>query len=136
MRRWHQTNKRTSRVEIIPMIDVMMFLLVFFVLISVNVLPASGISLVLPASDSAADLERRRVLTVSVAADDSIHFNGEPVPATELGARLSAFRQANPQAQAVLQADASARMQSLVGAMDALRLSGYEAFAIATKRPR
>ena len=136
MRRWHQTNKRASRVEIIPMIDVMMFLLVFFVLISVNVLPASGISLVLPASDSAADLERRRVLTVSVAADDLIHFNGEPVPATELGARLSAFRQANPQAQAVLQADASARMQSLVGAMDALRLSGYEAFSIATKSPK
>jgi len=136
MRRWHQTNKRASRVEIIPMIDVMMFLLVFFVLISVNVIPASGISLVLPASDSAAHLERRRVLTVSVAADDLIHFNGEPVPATELGARLSAFRQANPQAQAVLQADASARMQSLVGAMDALRLSGYEAFSIATKRPK
>ena len=42
MRSWPEKKERRARIEIIPMIDVMMFLLVFFVLISLNVLPALG----------------------------------------------------------------------------------------------
>ncbi|MEI6469787.1 MAG: biopolymer transporter ExbD, partial [Betaproteobacteria bacterium] len=34
---------KKARIEVIPMIDVMMFLLVFFVLISINVIPAGGL---------------------------------------------------------------------------------------------
>ena len=40
MRRWDDEGSARVRIEIIPMIDVMMFLLVFFVLISINVIPA------------------------------------------------------------------------------------------------
>ena len=40
MRSWPLRTRKASRIEIIPMIDVMMFLLVFFVLISINALPA------------------------------------------------------------------------------------------------
>ncbi|MFX8708186.1 biopolymer transporter ExbD, partial [Acinetobacter baumannii] len=36
MRAWPEKKKRSARIEIIPMIDVMMFLLVFFVLLSIN----------------------------------------------------------------------------------------------------
>ena len=43
MRTWPQRLRKPSRIEIIPMIDVMMFLLVFFVLISINALPALGL---------------------------------------------------------------------------------------------
>lgn len=43
---------KKARIEIIPMIDVMMFLLVFFVLISLNVIPALGIKTSLPARRS------------------------------------------------------------------------------------
>ena len=43
MRRWHQDKKARVRIEIIPMIDVMMFLLVFFVLISIDVIHAFGV---------------------------------------------------------------------------------------------
>ena len=39
---------KKARIEVIPMIDVMMFLLVFFVLISINVIPAGGLKVALP----------------------------------------------------------------------------------------
>ena len=39
MRNWPARPRKAPRIEIIPMIDVMMFLLVFFVLISLNSLP-------------------------------------------------------------------------------------------------
>ncbi|HQT43882.1 MAG TPA: biopolymer transporter ExbD, partial [Halothiobacillus sp.] len=50
MRRWQETPPNKARIEIIPMIDVMMFLLIFFVLISLNVIPAQGIKTQLPKS--------------------------------------------------------------------------------------
>ena len=50
MRRWQDTPPKKARIEIIPMIDVMMFLLVFFVLISLNVIPAQGLKTSLPKS--------------------------------------------------------------------------------------
>jgi hypothetical protein len=37
MRTWDEPKKRKAHIELIPMIDVMMFLLVFFVLVSLNV---------------------------------------------------------------------------------------------------
>jgi len=48
MRSWPARVRKASRIEIIPMIDVMMFLLVFFVLISINALPALGLKVALP----------------------------------------------------------------------------------------
>ena len=48
MRNWPERKRSRARIEIIPMIDVMMFLLVFFVLISTNVLPALGLRVALP----------------------------------------------------------------------------------------
>ena len=50
MRRWDDGDSARARIEIIPMIDVMMFLLVFFVLISINVIPALGLKTTLPNS--------------------------------------------------------------------------------------
>lgn len=49
-----EPKKRHARIEIIPMIDVMMFLLVFFVLISLNVIPSQGLNTDLPQSKTAA----------------------------------------------------------------------------------
>ncbi|MDA8114755.1 MAG: biopolymer transporter ExbD, partial [Acidithiobacillus sp.] len=39
---------RKGRIEIIPMIDIMLFLLVFFIMITLRMIPASGISTRLP----------------------------------------------------------------------------------------
>ena len=47
---WQDEPRKKARIEIVPMIDVMMFLLVFFVLISLHVIPALGIKTQLPTS--------------------------------------------------------------------------------------
>ncbi|RMR10440.1 TonB system transport protein [Pseudomonas syringae pv. primulae] len=52
MRTWDEPKKRKAHIELIPMIDVMMFLLVFFVLVSLNVIPALGMKTQLPSASS------------------------------------------------------------------------------------
>jgi len=67
MRAWPQRARKSVRIEIIPMIDVMMFLLVFFVLISINVLPALGLKVALPHS---------ALCEVAGRHDDHVHSGG------------------------------------------------------------
>ena len=66
MRQWPERRERRARIEIIPMIDVMMFLLVFFVLISVNVLPALGLKITPPSSARPDKVVERTRLTVGI----------------------------------------------------------------------
>ncbi len=56
MRTWDEPKKRKAHIELIPMIDVMMFLLVFFVLVSLNVIPALGMKTQLPSASSSQQL--------------------------------------------------------------------------------
>ena len=68
MRSWPTRARKRSRIEVIPMIDVMMFLLVFFVLISLNALPALGLRVALPYSSKPAHLEMTRRVTLTLTA--------------------------------------------------------------------
>ncbi len=50
---------RKARIEIIPMIDVMLFLLVFFIIVTLNMIPDAGVNLQLPYC-----LRRRRICRI------------------------------------------------------------------------
>ena len=90
MRTWPVNSRKKSRIEIIPMIDVMMFLLVFFVLISLNVIPAMGIKTQLPASSQAQSLKSpTRQVVVTLGKDGKVVVNGQTV---ELGDVLPAVK--------------------------------------------
>ena len=79
MRRFPNQPRKRTRIEIIPMIDVMMFLLVFFVLISINVIPALGLKMKLPQSSQAREDHppKRVILGISSQGDfllDGVEF--------------------------------------------------------------
>jgi len=74
MRTWPARSRKSVRIEIIPMIDVMMFLLVFFVLISIHVLPALGLKVALPHSASPARIDELKRVTVTMTSEGSIYL--------------------------------------------------------------
>ena len=85
MRHWQQTQRKKARIEIIPMIDVMMFLLVFFVLISVNVIPALGIKTQQPSSSQVQQLKTKDVqVVVTLGKEDTIQVDGKNIQLKEL----------------------------------------------------
>src|ERR1035437_5210444 len=85
MRSSSRAPKRKGRIEIIPMIDVMMVLLVFFELISVNVIPALGIKTHLPNSSQAQSLATPvKQVVVSIGLDEHIVVDGAAVTLTNL----------------------------------------------------
>ena len=134
MRRWSESPRKASRIEIIPMIDVMMFLLVFFVLVSINVIPATGLKTVLPKSSRTQEIKARRNAIVTLANTGELQLDGRPVTIVDLPRRLKALQKPEEKLFVVINGDQSTQLQLLVDVMDALKAAGFEAFSIATKR--
>jgi biopolymer transport protein ExbD len=120
MRTWPVRPRRAPRIEIIPMIDVMMFLLVFFVLISLNALPALGLRVALPFSTNASHLDLPRRITLTLTADGDVYLDGEKVNLVDLTTRLQ-FLARNSKLTVIIAGDKSTQLQPLVHVLDALK---------------
>ncbi|NWH07583.1 MAG: biopolymer transporter ExbD [Alphaproteobacteria bacterium] len=135
MRRWDDERQERARVEIIPMIDVMMFLLVFFVLISINVIPALGLRTMLPQAAAPDDLEERKRVVITLAADGTIQLDGATVSLELLPTLLKQRRDEEGKDLSVtINGDQGATLQSLVSVFDVLKANGFSSVAIATER--
>lgn len=134
MRRWGENKKNRVRIEIIPMIDVMMFLLVFFVLISIDVIPAFGVKTRLPSSSSAGTNTARHNAVVSLGRGGELQLDGIEVSSAELAPRLIAIRQNHPQAAVIINGDQAVELQRVIEVMDRIRAAGFSAISIAAKK--
>ncbi len=114
------------------MIDVMMFLLVFFVLISIHVLPALGLKVALPHSSVASRLDEVRHLTVTLTADGGIYLDGNRTTVENLPEQLRNLS-AQSKLAVLIAGDEHSPLQLLVDVLGALQRSGIAATAITTK---
>ena len=127
--RYFETRK--ARIEIIPMIDIMLFLLVFFIMVLLRMIPGSGISSQLPNSHTAEQLPHPKVV-VTLLVDGSVQIGTEAVTLDELTTRLAA--NPNPGTTEVTIAGAAGvSLQNLLFVMDAVRKAGVSAVGIAAR---
>ena len=117
------------RVEVIPMIDIMMFLLVFFIVISLNMIAGSGVQMEIPGSKTTQQL-KVSTLTVGVTKDNKVVVSGKPVTSEELTAQLTALKKDGP-VDVVLAGDKDVPLQTLLGVMDTIRGAGISSVGIA-----
>ncbi|KAF3996580.1 ExbD/TolR family protein [Glaciimonas immobilis] len=134
MRSWDEPKKRKARVEIIPMIDVMMFLLVFFVLISLNVIPALGLKTHLPSSNSSQELKPQNKAVITLGLHDALQVDGIAIQMGELVARLNSSKKSGEQLNVIVNSDRGVEVQRLVDVMDILKQNGFESISIATRK--
>jgi biopolymer transport protein ExbD len=135
MSRWPDTPRKKSRIEIIPMIDVMMFLLVFFVLISLNVIPALGLKTKLPQSSQAKDERPPLRVIVTLPKVEGIQVDGENTALGVLADKLEAKRKASGRTLSVLiNGDESVELQRLIDVMDVLKARGFDSLSIAARK--
>ena len=125
------THPPTS-INIAPLVDVV-FLLVIFFAVSTTFLETAGLQLELPSSSSTAPRESREV-TVFLAEDGTLSFEGEILDTEQLGARLRAALESSERKLVVLRADRGARHGEVVSVMDVIRESGAEDLTLDAKR--
>jgi len=132
MRAWPTRPYKPVRIQIIPMVDVMMFLLVFFVLISIHVLPALGLKVALPHSSVATKLDEVRRVTLTLTADSGIYLDGNATTVADLPDQLRNLS-AQSKVAVIIAGDERSQLQLLVDVLGALQRSGIAATSITTK---
>ena len=134
MRQWQQTQRKKARIEIIPMIDVMMFLLVFFVLISVNVIPALGVKTQQPSSSQTQPLKTKDVqVIVTLSKENAIQVDGRNVELSELTRAIKQKANGSDQISIIVNSDKGAEVQTLIDVMDEVKKSGLSKISLAAR---
>mgnify|MGYP004723055691 FL=1 len=134
MRSWNESKKNKAHIELIPMIDVMMFLLVFFVLISLNVIPSQGMKTQLPGAASAQQIKPQKRAIVTLGESNRLELDGESVSLDALVTRLKAGQASNDPTAIILNSDKSVPVERLVAVMDSLRQVGFTSISISTRK--
>jgi len=121
-----------ARIEIIPMIDVIFFLLVFFMVSTLSMTISRGLPVNLPtAATSQKDI--RDNVSLTVTQDGKMFLNKEPVTLQDMGARVRAALVSDPRLAVVINADGHVLHSTVVDILDELRQAGVSGLAIAVK---
>ena len=131
--------KRTPRIEIIPMVDVMFLLLVFYILSTIAMTVERGIPVSLPSAQSSESTKVEET-TITVNAKGEVYLNRDPVELDSLGTAVESLAAGQPgglahlrEGYVVLNIDMNAPYRTMVRVMDQLRLLGISNFSIATE---
>ena len=123
---------KKARIEIIPMIDTMFFLLVFFMMATLTMTKAESLPVNLPQASGVQDTQQQ-VVTLTLTKDDKLFYNKEPLGSVaEVAVRLVNQSQTN-QVAVVINADRSVEHGRVVELMDAIRRSGITRIAVAVE---
>ncbi|MDA8391143.1 MAG: biopolymer transporter ExbD [Gammaproteobacteria bacterium] len=126
--RYFETRK--GRIELIPMIDVMFFLLVFFMILTLRMIPDEGMHMALPQSTTAKTLPRPKIL-IDVAHNGALRLRGVAVSHAVLEADLTAAAARKP--EVTIAAAKNVPFQDFVQIMDICRKAGITGVGIATE---
>ena len=120
---------------IIPMIDIIFFLLVFFMMSMLTMVTQKTIALNLPKT-TVAKVDTTKTVPVSVTKDGKIYVEQDQVRLEELSARLSTMKTGDEKLTVVLRGDTDVNYGAVVSVMDVIRLSGIERVSMATDGKR
>ncbi len=126
------TTQKKARIEIIPMIDTMFFLLVFFMIATLSMTIQHGMPVNLPTADSATDKVPDQI-SLTLTHEGTLYYNKDRIELSELEIRLTSLRQIDSDPSVVINADEQVPHGRVIKVMDIIRLAGIPNMAIATK---
>ena len=124
---------KKARLEIIPMIDTMFFLLVFFMLASLTMTNQQSLPVQLPQAQGLAATASQRV-TLTLTRDNSLCYNQEPLASPQEA--LQRLQSQTPPPAVLLNADRSISHGQVVEFLDSLRRQGISKVAVAVTEGR
>lgn len=128
------TLKKKSSINIIPMVDVIFFLLVFFMLFTTFRTNPMGIDMQLPTAVTATNQSEMNFI-VEIDADGSYYFEGESLTLSQIISEAEVRNQDNEgQLTIIISADKETRYDNVVSLIDQMRNAGIYRLALAAEK--
>lgn len=125
--------KKRVRIEIIPLIDIVFFLLATFAMVSLSMVKNESVPVHLPSAKSSVAQDTQDGITVTVKENGDLLLNKDPVSFFELSQRLKQRAQGNPDIRVLINGDEKAYFGKAISVLDQVRLLGITKVSIRTR---
>lgn len=122
-----------NEINVTPMIDVMMVLLIIFILLTTAAV--QGIKVDLPSASSAKTLEAQKSRVIAVADDGTISIDAIPVSLSELENELRRSIASTPDLAVILRGDRAVQYDKVMQVLDLCSKVGVPSLGMASTRP-
>lgn len=123
-----QTSKKV-RIEMLPLIDIVFLLLVFFIYAMLSMAVHRGLPVLLPSSVSA-NIDKELILSVTVKSDGTLYVDKEQVSLNDLASFLKTKSAPEKEVGILLFADRSLSYQNLFQVLDQIKMAGIHRISL------
>ncbi|MEZ0216027.1 MAG: ExbD/TolR family protein [Rariglobus sp.] len=128
------TPPKRARIEIIPLIDVIFFLLATFVLFTLSLNKSGGLPVTLPSAETGqARNAAEGAVTLTISADGTLAWDKESVTLDQFISRLQAYKASATDPRVLINGDESARFSQARYVIDEVRKAGISRILIETR---
>ncbi len=129
---------KSARIEIIPLIDIIFFLLATFIMVSLSMSKNQGVQVALPGASTAQSLgdqsEMEKAATISVTEKGEIFFNKEKIQVSQLPLKLQTYKMTAKDPKIIVNSDGGADFKHVVAVLDEARKIGIAKVGINTDK--
>jgi len=130
--------RKRARIEIIPLIDIIFFLLATFIMVSLSMSKNQGVNVQLPTASTAASLgdqqELDKAVTLSIDGKGDVFYNKEKITIAQLPLRLQTLKSTSKDPKVIINGDAKAQFDTVVAVLNAVRTIGIGKVGINTDK--
>jgi len=124
-----------ARIEIIPLIDIMFFLLASFMLVSLSMTQLHRVPIVLPEASTGVPDQKTPPFQIAIDANGVVTWDAEIVTLSEITTRLKAAAASSKEAAVLIAADADSRHKQVLAVLNAVRDAGVQKVSFESKNP-
>ena len=125
-----RTQTSLAEINIIPLVDVVLVLLIIFMLTAPVI--QSGIEINVPKTRQVKELTQQRIL-IQIDREQRLYLQSEPININQLGGKLKERIKDPAQAKIYLRADEEVPFGTIAKVMDTAKLAGVENISIVTQ---
>lgn len=125
--------KKKARIEVIPLIDIMFLLLVFFIYAMLSMTILRGLKVDLPHTQIGS-ISQKECLAITINQENEIFLNKEKVDLQALPYKIQESRRSRPDQRIFINGDEKARLGITIEVLDVLRAYGVEEVNFVTKK--
>jgi biopolymer transport protein ExbD len=128
----YQRRRRRTELNLVPLIDVLV-MLVFFAFVTMQFRTATTLNIRLPKVETAGKNDFKGTVTISIAKDGTISFNGKTATDEQLTSLLTQLHNVDKDIPVLIRADEDTPLKTITFVMDACRKAGLNKFSLQSR---